>query len=81
MASYMVSFKWDQERALQIAKEEAYEEGYKEGFKEGFEEGIRSVIKQVVPKLLENKVPLYIIAEATHLTEKEIREMAKGVNN
>ncbi len=73
----MVSFKWDQKKALEIAKQEAYEEAYAEGYKEGFEEGAQRVLMQVVPRLLKNKCPVPLIAKVTELSVEEIREIAR----
>ncbi len=61
----MVSFKWDDAKALKIAKEEY------------FEEGRRRVLIRVVLSLLKKKYPLSAVVDATDLTAEEIREIAK----
>lgn len=61
----IVSFKWDQKKALEIAKQEAYEEG------------VRSVLIQVVLSLLKKKYPLTTVIDVTDLPIEEIRKIAR----
>ncbi len=61
----MVSFKWDDAKALKIAKEEY------------LEEGTRRTLIRVVLSLLKKKYPLSAVVDATDLTAEEIREIAK----
>ncbi len=73
----MVSFKWDDAKALKIAKEEYWEEGRREGEVIGEANGTRKTIMQVALSLLKKKYPLSAVIDATNLTADEIREIAK----
>ncbi len=69
MASYMISFKWDDTKALKIAKEEFLEEGEAKG--------TRKTIIRVALSLLKKKYPISAVIDATDLTADEVREIAK----
>lgn len=57
----MVNFKWDQKRALEVAKED----------------GKYNAMKEVTLKLLKRGIPLGIITDSTQLSPEEIRQIAK----
>lgn len=69
----MVSFKWDEKRAREIAAEEAK----KAGREEGRAEGTKSAFRQAALSLMRNKVPLKIIMSSTNMTADEIKKLAK----
>ena len=57
----MVNFKWDQKRALEVAKED----------------GKYNAMKEVTLKLLKRGIPLWIITDSTQLSPEEVRQTAK----
>ncbi len=61
----------DEESEREAVREEAREEGLTEGRKEGRKEAIKETAK----KLLEMKIPIEQIIQATKLTEEEIRKL------
>ena len=61
----MVNFKWDQKRALEVAKED------------GEACGEHNAMKKVTLKLLKRGIPLGIITDSTQLSPEEIRQIAK----
>ena len=65
----MVSFKWDEKRAREIATEEA--------MKRGMEKGTKTAFRQAALSLIRNKVPLKIIMSSTNMTAEEVKELAK----
>ena len=65
----MVNFKWDQKRALEVAKED--------GEARGEARGKRNAMKEVTLKLLKRGIPLGIITDSTQLSPEEIRQIAK----
>lgn len=69
----MVSFKWDEKRAREIAAEEAK----KAGREEGRAEGTKSAFRQAALSLMRNKVPLKIIMSSTNMTADEVKKLAK----
>ena len=69
----MVSFKWDEKRAREIAKEE----GITEGMKKGMEKGTKFAFRQAALSLMRNKVPLKTIMSATNMTADEVKALAK----
>ena len=69
----MVSFKWDEKRAREIAKEE----GITEGMKKGMEKGTKFAFRQAALSLMRNKVPLKTIMSATNMTADEVKTLAK----
>ncbi len=73
----MVAFKWDDAKALKIAKKEYWEEGHAEGHAEGLVEGAHKTIMQVALALLKNNAPINLITASTNLTTAEVEEIAK----
>lgn len=69
----MVSFKWDEKRAREIAKEE----GITEGMKKGMEKGTKFAFRQAALSLMRSKVPLKTIMSATNMTADEVKALAK----
>lgn len=65
----MVTFKWDDKRALEIAREEGREEGATEGAKR--------VRYQMALNMLKEKAPINFIAKISELSIEQIRELAK----
>ncbi len=65
----MVSFKWNDAKALRIAKEEYFERGEAKGIKKG--------LIQAVVGLLQNNAPLSLITASTNLTPAEVEQIAK----
>ena len=60
-------YRMDQ-RAIMLA-------GYDKGLKQGIEQGIEQERKEIVNKLLELKVPIEQVMEATGLTKEEIEDL------
>ena len=85
----MVSFKWDDNLAREIAVEESREEGREEGLQEGLEKGLQkglkkgreegkvSAVLEMAVKLLKKSYPLSDVADITDLSPEEVREIAK----
>ncbi len=77
----MVSFKWDNERAIQIAKEEYFEIGKEKGIAIGEAigeaRGVKKGIMQATVRLLQNSAPLPLITASTGLTPDEVEQTAK----
>ncbi len=89
----MVSFEWNATRAKEVAHEEGVEDGIEiglaKGLAKGREEGIeigreqereeatKRVTNQVALSLLQNKIPLKLISESTHLPIEEVEQLAK----
>ena len=69
----MVSFKWDEKRAREIAKEE----GITEGMEKGMEKGTQFAFRQAALSLMRSKVPLKTIMSATNMTADEVKALAK----
>ncbi|RHM53851.1 Rpn family recombination-promoting nuclease/putative transposase [Mitsuokella sp. AF33-22] len=61
----MVNFKWDQKRALEVAKED------------GFADGERKASMKIALSLLKKGLPIGIITDSTNLSLEEIRKIAK----
>ena len=85
----MVSFKWDDNLAREIAVEESREEGREEGLQEGLEKGLQkglkkgreegkvSAVLEMAVKLLKKSYPLSDVVDITDLSPEEVREIAK----
>ncbi len=65
----MVSFKWDDNLAKEIAMEESREKGR--------EEGKASTILEMAVKLLKKSYPLKDVVDITDLSPEEVKEIAK----
>ena len=61
----MVTFKWDDKRALEIAREE------------GATEGAKRARYQMALNMLKEKTPINFIAKISELSTEQIRELAK----
>ena len=81
----MVSFKWDDNLAREIAVEEGREEGLQEGLEKGLQKGLKkgreegkvSAVLEMAVKLLKKSYPLSDVADITDLSPEEVREIAK----
>lgn len=68
----MVTFKWDDKRALEIAREE--------GLEKGLEKGENRARYKMALKMLREKVPINFIAKISELSIEQIQELAKKHN-
>ena len=89
----MVSFKWDDNLAREIAVEESREEGLQEGLEKGLQKGLEKglqkglkkgreegkvpAVLEMAVKLLKKSYPLSDVADITDLSPEEVREIAK----
>lgn len=80
----MVNFKWDQKRALEVAKEDGVIEGREEGREEGRAEGLaegradkKRAILGIALSLLRKGMSVDSIAETTQLSLKEVQKLAR----
>lgn len=76
----MVNFKWDQKRALEVAKEDGVIEGREEGRAEGLAEGRadkKRAILGIALSLLRKGMSVDSIAETTQLSLKEVQKLAR----
>lgn len=69
----MVNFKWDQKRALEIAKED----GIAIGEARGEARGERKATMKIALSLLKKGLPVGVITDSTNLSLEEIRKIAK----
>ena len=69
----MVNFKWDQKRALEVAKED----GVAIGEARGKLLGERNAMMKVALSLLKKGLPVGVITESTNLSLEEVRKIAK----
>ncbi len=69
----MVSFKWDNERAIQIAKEEYLAIGEERGEARG----VKIALTKIALRMLRDKLPLSLITTYTGLTPNEVWQIAK----
>jgi predicted transposase/invertase (TIGR01784 family) len=69
----MVNFKWDQKRALEIAKED----GFADGIAVGEAHGKRKATMKIALSLLKKGLPVGVITDSTNLSLEEIRKIAK----
>lgn len=76
----MVSFKWNQRRAIEIAKEDSYAEGEANGEAKGIVKGKREAALNIALILLKQGHTVTDIIEATKLSLEEIRKIARKNN-
>ena len=65
----MVNFKWDQKRALEVAKED--------GIADGISIGPHNAMMDVALNLLKEGIPIRVITDSTKLSLEEVRKIAK----
>lgn len=76
----MVNFKWDQKRALEIAKEDGVAEGLEKGIEKGRAEGRadkKRAILGIALSLLRKGMSVNFIAETTQLSVEEVKKLAR----
>lgn len=73
----MVNFKWDQKRALEVAKEDGVAIGEARGEARGKLLGERNAMMKVALSLLKKGLPVGVITDSTNLSLEEIRKIAK----
>ncbi len=73
----MVSFKWDDARAMEIVAEENLAKGLAEGRKEGRVEGKAASVPEMAIRLLKKSYPIHDVADVTDLSAEEIKKIAK----
>ena len=77
----MVNFKWNQKRALEVAKEEGISIGEARGEARGEVRGKligeRNAIMKVALSLLKKGLPVGVITDSTNLSLEEVRKIAK----
>lgn len=73
----MVNFKWDQKRALEIAKEDGIAIGEARGEAHGEARGERKATMKIALSLLKKGLPVGVITDSTDLSLEEIRKIAK----
>ena len=73
----MVNFKWDQKRALEVAKEDGVAIGEARGEARGKLLGERNAMMKVALSLLKKGLPVGVITESTNLSLEEVRKIAK----
>ncbi|WP_432646450.1 transposase [Mitsuokella sp.] len=76
----MVNFKWDQKRALEIAKEDGVAEGLEKGIEKGRAEGRadkKRAILGIALSLLRKGMSVNFIAETTQLSVEEVQKLAR----
>jgi len=61
----MVNFKWNQKRALEVAKED------------GISIGTHNAMMNVALNLLKQGIPMKVITDSTKLSLDEVRKIAK----
>ena len=76
----MVNFKWDQRRAIEIAKEDSYANGKEEGKEEGIVIGEHNAAVKFALFLLKKGCEVKDVVEATNLSLEEIRKIADDNN-
>lgn len=65
----MVNFKWNQKRALEVAKED--------GIADGISIGTHNAMMDVALNLLKEGIPIRVITDSTKLSLEEVRKIAK----
>nr|WP_304082256.1 hypothetical protein [Mitsuokella multacida] len=77
----MVNFKWDQKRALEVAKEDGVAIGEARGEARGMARGKllgeRNAMMKVALSLLKKGLPVSVITDSTNLSLEEVRKIAK----
>ena len=73
----MVNFKWDQKRALEVAKEDGISIGEARGEVRGEARGERNDMMKVALSLLKKGLPVGVITDSTNLSLEEVRKIAK----
>ena len=76
----MVNFKWDQKRALEIAKEDSFANGKDVGKEEGIIIGERKATLKIALSLLKQGLKVKDIIKATNLSLEEVRKIARDNN-
>lgn len=76
----MVNFKWDQKRAIEIAKEDSYTNGKEEGRKEGIITGERSATLRIALSMLKKGFKSKDIIETTGISLEDVRKLATDNN-
>lgn len=77
----MVNFKWNQKRALEVAKEDGISIGEARGEARGEVRGKligeRNAMMKVALSLLKKGLPVGVITNSTNLSLEEVRKIAK----
>ena len=73
----MVNFKWDQKRALEVAKEDGFADGIAVGETRGEARGERKATMKIALSLLKKGLPVGVITDSTNLSLEEVRKIAK----
>ena len=77
----MVNFKWNQKRALEVAKEDGISIGEARGEARGEVRGKligeRNAMMKVALSLLKKGLPVGVITDSTNLLLEEVRKIAK----
>ena len=73
----MVNFKWNQKRALEVAKEDGISIGEARGEVRGKLIGERNAMMKVALSLLKKGLPVGVITDSTNLSLEEVRKIAK----
>ena len=77
----MVNFKWNQKRALEVAKEDGISIGEARGEARGEVRGKligeRNAMMKVALSLLKKGLPVGVITDSTNLSLEEVRKIAK----
>ena len=81
----MVNFKWNQKRALEVAKEDGISIGEARGEARGEVRGEvrgkligeRNAMMKVALSLLKKGLPVGVITDSTNLSLEEVRKIAK----
>ncbi|MCG8340341.1 MAG: hypothetical protein MI674_03650, partial [Cytophagales bacterium] len=66
------------QKMRQEARQEGIQQGMQRGRQEGIQQGMQKGVKQTAGKLLEQGVPIEVIASATGLSRGEIKKLPKN---